>query len=537
MLCGISPSMCVPTRETRAQPVARYSLAPVFFPDWVWNALQVPMQAFFSLKTILRVHLGDGVTRVRAGERLEDATPAQTVARLECALPEARHFPNRGCAITGLKSRIIIDSRLGPDATFFEADSGVGVVVEDRRLYLAQSLEDLVLVFQEGLALPTGTLLHAVNCAHAVLVVGDRDEYFYLRDDFVLSTREEKALVEWGVGRPLLANSLLAIGGTLLVGFAEEIWGPAVVGTLLVAAAEYRIQGALTKVLRVRSPEWKSGYKLVPSGIHGVERVVQGVLVTLVALADLLDHRWLLLAALILASVQVVMLEYEGQARLTWGRKTYNSYLYVQLKVWTFYVAGLVAWLWLSYVFAGFFGCFLIGLLLVTLFAMTLRSLYEGRRSVCGTPCSQCLERVVDGMVSKEVPEIVAGVVILGSVGLGLWAAVEGWDDADLKFSPQSLQPWRWPLVEPGPDSFLEVVRVMGLWLGLGVACFVSVYIAVGVLSFRISSDGSKVVGTGERILAREEHPSHFSHYRDSSVPSRNLLLQETRDVENHGRE
>lgn len=143
---------------------------------------------------------------------------------------------------------------------------------------------------------------------------------FYERLDAVFIN--PRVAEHWGVGRTLLANSLLAAGGTLLVAFAERVWRPAVVGTFLVAAAEYRVQGVLTKVLRVRSPEWKSGHQLVPSGILGMERLVQGVLVSLVALADLLNDRVLLLAALTLASVQVVVLEYVGQAPLTWGLRS-----------------------------------------------------------------------------------------------------------------------------------------------------------------------------------------------------------------------
>lgn len=151
---------------------------------------------------------------------------------------------------------------------FIGRGDGGGVV--ERRDINSRILEDFVVVFREGVALPTRTLLRVVNSAHAVLVLrGER--YFYLRHDLALPTGDEEALVAWGVARPLLANSFLAVGGTLLVALAEKVWGPAVVGTLLVAAAGYRVQGALTKVLRVRSPEWKSKYMLVPSGIHGTE--------------------------------------------------------------------------------------------------------------------------------------------------------------------------------------------------------------------------------------------------------------------------
>lgn len=81
--------------------------------------------------------------------------------------------------------------------------------------------------------MPKGELVHVMNMAHAVLVLRGENQYFYLRNDFALSSREEEALMEWSLGRPLLANSLLAAGGTLLGAFAENIWRPAVVGTLL----------------------------------------------------------------------------------------------------------------------------------------------------------------------------------------------------------------------------------------------------------------------------------------------------------------
>lgn len=68
-----------------------------------------------------------------------------------------------------------------------------------------------VLVFREGLSVPTSLLLRVVNNAHAVLVLRGTKEYSYLHDDFVLSTRGEEALAEWGVGRPLFASSVLAI--------------------------------------------------------------------------------------------------------------------------------------------------------------------------------------------------------------------------------------------------------------------------------------------------------------------------------------
>ena len=371
-------------------------------------------------------------------------------------------------------------------------------------------LHACVVVFREGLALPTTDLLHVVNTAHAVLVVRGAEEYFYLRDDFVLSTCEEESLVEWGVGRPLLANSFLAVGGALLVALVEKVWGPAVVGTVIVAAAGYRVQGAMTKLMRVRSPEWERNL-LVPSGIHGTERVVQIVLVTLVALADLLDHRVLLLTALVIASAQVLVLEIAGQTCLTWGLATYRQTLYHQVCELTVVFVGLVAWLWLTYAFAGYFGAVLFGgLILIS---------YEVSYVLCAGANTSYSLRDRSRAITVTV-FVVASVV---SNGVGIYAAVLSWDETNLKLSPKSLQPWRWPLTR-APDSFASGLRVLGLWAGAVVGSFIAVYVAVLLLSFRIGSDGGKVVGLGKRTRERER-AGVFSHYHESSIPSRNLLV------------
>eukprot|EP00752_Nemacystus_decipiens_P015535 g13861.t1 len=240
--------------------------------------------------TIVRVHLGDGTIRVKAGERLEHAETACVPRETDEDTSSHPRYVAPG------KEWITVEGSYPLMEEIF--------IVEIRTVLQGRNLEDAVVVFLHGVSFPTREVLSVVNNAHAVLVLRGTNDYFYLRDDFVMSANEELALVEWGVGPPLFANSLLAVGGTALVAFVEEVWGPAVLGILLVAASEYRVQGVMTKLLRTRSPEWKSNCKLVPSGVHGTERVVQGVLVTLLALADLLDDRWLLLAALTLASVQ-----------------------------------------------------------------------------------------------------------------------------------------------------------------------------------------------------------------------------------------
>ena len=465
------------------------------------------MRAVFALKTIVQVHTGNGHTRVKTGERLQNVVEDSTREWGREANFDAEGLSSED----DQRPAHPPDLALEKEWVFRGGDDGS--VVETRSVYLSGCCRDYVVVFREGVALPTDALLDIVHNVHAVLVLRGTDEYFYLHNRFVLSTEEEEALVEWGIGRPLFANSCLAVGGTLLVAFAEKIWGPAVVGTLLVAASGYRVQGALTKVLRVRSVAWTT-HKLVPSGIHGMERVVQLVLVTLVALADLLDDRVLLLTALTLAAAQVVIMEYVGQACLTWGYAKYHRDLCAQLGVWTGVCAGLAASLWLWYVFAGFFACFFLGLTLVVLFLV-------GIYSFC------------NNFDNDPAMLTIFFIGSYGSVGVGIWASVLGWDEADLKYSPKSLLPWRWPLIR-SPDSFSSVFRVVGLWLGVGVGCFIVVYIVVGVLSFGISSDASVEPGPDKRTRERKKK-GVFSHYHESSIPSRNLLEpgvgEQARDV------
>lgn len=411
--------------------------------------------AVASLKEIIGVHLGDGVTRVTIGE-----SPGHDVTD---STLDWKQIINRDGETPAHPPRLAP----GKDWIFIGTKPESLDVVERYELIRdrAARLDEIVLVLREGMRLPTRSLLEFVNTFHAVLVRGGDSKYFYLHDGFVLSAREEQALVEWGVGRPLVANSLLAIGGTLLVAFAQKVWAPAVVGTLLVAAAGYRVQGALTKALRKKSPEWQSGHNLVPSGILGRERVVQGVLVTLVALGDLLGDRVLQLTALTLASLKVAVLEYVGQAYLTWGYAKYNRQMRIQLLVWAGYCAILVAWLCLAYFFAGLFGfalavvlcCFFPGILLVS------------------------LEQ--ENKLDKWILSVFGVCLLFGTAGVGIWAAVLGWDDADLKPWWKWLQPWRWPLVEPTPDSFSTGVRIIGLWVGLVVGCLIAVFIVVGVFS------------------------------------------------------
>lgn len=117
----------------------------------------------------------------------------------------------------------------------------------------------------------------------------------------------------------------------------------------------------------------------------------------------LLDHRGLLLAALICTSLQVGVLEYASQACLTCLFYSYTSILRVQLRVRTCVCVGPVAWLWLAYVFAGSCGCWFVVLVLAALLAVA----------------------AVSGDV-KLVKEIVRGspdpvvLMLIGTVGVGI---------------------------------------------------------------------------------------------------------------------
>ena len=102
---------------------------------------------------------------------------------------------------------------------------------------LGFSVRKTWLCFGQGRRCQPSSFLRVVNAAHAVLVMRGKGDHFYHSDNFVPSACEGEVLVEWGVGRPVFASTAFAVGGTLSVEFVEKVWGPAVVGTLLVAAA------------------------------------------------------------------------------------------------------------------------------------------------------------------------------------------------------------------------------------------------------------------------------------------------------------
>eukprot|EP00752_Nemacystus_decipiens_P004827 g4393.t1 len=497
---------------------------------------KIPMRTVKALAAIFRVHLEDGTVRVEAGEKVEymsspsagcprwenkdpvnpDRLPPPPTSALAHLVPGKLwyYFGNDNVRKT-VERRRIAEVKL---------EQGIAVVRERWPMPKGETverappveLERWIVVFREGLSMPKGELVRVVNAAYAVLALRRDNEYFYLRNNFALSASEEDAMVEWGLGRPLFANSLLAAGGTLLVCFAEQVWRPAVVGTLLVVAAGYRVQGALTKVLRVRSTAWSANL-LVPSGIHRTERAVQSVLVTILALADVLDDRVLLLTALTLASVQVVVLEAVGQAVLTWGISKYMNILRKQLMAWTFVCAGMAAFVWVVYVFAGFFGVVTCMFGVLTLGAIVVVVVV----AACGPADKDRRDDIFTEFGACYAYFIV--ICCFPSVGLGVWAAVEGWAEADLKYSWRSLQPWRWPLSR-STDAVFSSFREVGLWFGATVAYLFLGYVVVGLLSFRISSDTDPEKPRGERVRVRETS-RFFARYSDEKpIPSRNLL-------------
>lgn len=377
---------------------------------------------------------------------------------------------------------------------FYVGPDDVSWGTSGRRLTVSCSENDVV-VFQEGLSFPTRELVSVVNNAFAVLVLRGTKDYFYLRNDFVLTAEEEDSLLEWGVGRPVFGNSLLAVGGTLLVAFAEEVWRPAVVGMLLVAAAGYRIEGAVTKIYRVMSKEWRD-HLLVPSGIQGVERALQFVVLTLVALADLLDDKVLRLAALTCASMQVVLLEVAGQVVVTWTWKDFTKIVLIRLGNATFNAVVFSAALWLEYVFAGAF--------VWILFAV-----------IVARYCCRDDNLRENSVILWYVRSSNYGAM----VGVAIWAMVIDWNEAELKFSPLLFQLWRWPLFR-SPVSFWTGLRAVGQWIAAIQFSGSALTLASGFFFTTISNDR---IDAGKRTQERKEKRI-FSHFHVSSIPSRNLL-------------
>lgn len=469
-------------------------------------AFEVPMKAVRALGAVAKVHLGNGIVRVKAGESVPTQHSAQSWEDWrDGALPEGLSQDQRPDHPPDVAHGV---------RCYFVGRSYAADVVEHRNIQLRNdfSWASSVVVFQEGLAMPTSTLLRIVNKAHAVLVLRGNARFFYLHSDFVLSADEEESLVEWGIGRPLFANTLLAVGGVVLVAFAEKVWGPAVIGTLLVAAAVLRVQGAMTKALRIMSFEWRH-YQLVPSGIHGVERAVQLLLVTLVALADLLDSKVLLLSALSFATLEVILLESIGQAVITWTIPKYARALDLQLRTWLVFIGGGLGLVFSAYVFAG-------AISLLVLLAIWVSS------------CVLCLpERPIDA-TSRFKLMVVVLVTVLAFAGMAVLLGATGWVAfLDVKEFDGfiSVRPWSWPLTRK-PDTLITWLRLPALWVAVVAGCLSVVFATVGLFSFRISSDRTDTGVPfdhprlrGERTTYRQHTPI-FVHYHENSIPSRNLL-------------
>lgn len=349
------------------------------------------------------VFLGDGLVRVKAGEVLEHTGNISARAWSGWKGHASDRRPGHPPELAP-----------GKNWSFIGTKEDVSEVPTCKQRLVNAVERDIVYVFQEGLTLPADILLACVNEAHAVLVLrvlADSTEYHYLHNDLVMSADEEESLMEWGVGRLTFGNPTLAVGGTLLVVFAEQVWQPAIIGTLLVATASYRVQGVLTKVLRVWSPEWKAN-KLVSRGIHGTERAVQLVLLVLVVLADLLEDRVLLLTALISASVYVVLLETIGQAVTTWGWRKYTINTCKVVGKMTLIILGCVGCLWLDYVFAGALFCIFSGLSLLVLWARASQRYSHPNRNW---------------------ENICFWFFVLGTTGVVGWVACMDWKEAGLK--------------------------------------------------------------------------------------------------------
>lgn len=490
---------------------------------YMWEYTEhVPLELTGAIFQSLRVHLGDGITRTRPGVRLEH-TEMDYARRWTDTNPDEDRPAHPPMLESGKKWRFIephgLHYSVVPEAETTEASASSDIdalFVETQKIRRPRISEADVVVFREGMAFPTRELISVVNTAHAVLVLREENEYFYLHDDFVLSAREEEALMEWEKRWWGPTNSVLAVYGTLAVAIVENAWAPAVVGTLLVATATYRVQGVLTKLMRIRSSEWKTKHKLVPSGIHGTERVIQGILVTLVAFADLLDNRMMLLTALVLASVQVVSLE---SARI-------NPRLSLRVE----YPSGVP-----SSTYVIFTWLFTVGVSIVLIyslfnvvfdymcFGLVVFSVYMPVMAGCLGDWSRDKD---DRRFKGRWITVPMALVSFGSVGVGILVTVLHWDDADMKGSSQSG--W-WGIMSRGLDYFSTGVSILGDLVAI-FALFIDFAVFCTLMGFMASSLNPHrrigVTGLGDRTRERKKEDSPgFSHYDENPIPSRNLLV------------
>ena len=298
----------------------------------------------------------------------------------------------------------------------------------------------------------------------------------------------------------------------MLVLFAD-VWRPAVVGTLLVAAATYRIQGALTKLIRKCSPSWKRE-DLIPNGIHGTERLVQFVLVTTLAVSEILDSRPLLLIGLSLATFQVVILEIVGQAVITWGWRKYLVSVGRRLYSCVMVCSLLWSVAALSYFSERFASVLLLGLIIL------IGCVFVGRRSAQG-----CIAGAFEKLNGSKPCSFVA--LPLFFVGYYVYLFLFWSYDPETSFTVL-LTPWKWRSLTEAPDGIWGALRLLVLWLIVLSYVVIAAFVIVFMFSFKIGSDrGVDVFGVrGARSLRRKER-GEFMAFSESSIPSRHVLFHD----------
>lgn len=522
----------------------------------IWRlGIERPSLSINAARTIAAVRLGDGVVRVRANERRQH-TNVDTGREPPPINLRWMEWPD-GSLSGGLSQGATRPSQpptlrpsqpldpeqeqrtherscyfLGCDLVSADQNNRQQQFVENRRFRFgdggAVAWEDSVVVIREGLALPVQSLLELVNTVYAVVVLR-RDTYYCLHNNFALSAEEEESILEWGVGRLVFSNIYLAVGGLLLVAMAEHVWRPAVVGVLLVAAAAYRVRGTHTKLIRVRSDDWTSS-KLVPRGIHGLERAVQVVLLTTLALADLLESRVWLLVGLSATAAKVVMLEVLGQAILTWSFKHYFKEVSHHLTDWTFLL--VLGW-GLSC------GLYLVGAY-VTIFVMWV--LFAVVLAMCLSPCLVLFltdnedDEDEDGgklCAVWSVPIIlsfflaflcVEAVASELGVNTSYWSVEDGENDWLL---PKDLsictQPWKWPLMSR-PYTVGNAFGLPFWWFVAVSDCVLVAFVVVSSMVLRMGSDRTETVELRRsKRGSRRERFAQILICTDSSVPSHDV--------------
>ncbi len=378
--------------------------------------------------------------------------------------------------------------------------------------------DESIVVLAEDLGLPTRELVKLVNTVYAVLVVRVEDDprrgreyfYHYLKNDFALSAEEEASLVEWGLGRAFLAPIILAVGGSLMVQMAH-LWHPALVGTLLVTAVYYRIQGAMTKLIRVMKDKRK--HHLIPSGMHGTERAAQFILIAFLAAAEIVESRTLLLGVLWATTLKVVVLECLWQWK-TWGLYVLLKGVALRLLSTAFPVVCWMLYSMVSFLERRFIPVYGLGVILLH------------------SPC--CLR--IANNIHKNCRWLMLRLLslIMPSLGFYLIYFLQDKDEIDEILNWQYLRsswtPWEWALVQ-APDDIFSALDLLGLWLILFGHCVVALHVVISVFTLKLSSDrwtDNKLLGQ-RRIRARaRKNLEEFLHWDDpdghESIPSRHVF-------------